>query len=632
MTTRIDREIMVTSDNQNPNIFNVKFPETIAILPNTEVALIKGKCIKSASINIDSSNDTFTILVGQYDMDTINTGTESSCAFFPPQHITLKHGSWTTGIQRFNNIVDNLVESLNSQFRHFNWKWAVNESVIPATGIYPSVVNINGIYPYLCNHVPGGINWKSGYSNENNPESVSIVPAVPNTTPSYNIIETGNNKNFFLTSQGRAPMPYSFNILDTPNPAHPKVWHEFVLDRTIHEPQTVKIFGGLCFKSQEDYKKTESYDPDKDWCVCPLNEDGSVDLTSPENFIDRTIFGWELMSDGKIFIKIRDLNEDGTIADTYLLNQYSGYALAGPTTTAYIEIRPKIGGDGINKTIYTIDWVINGNVLGIPTIIPAKYLEHDYIHCFCGAYLNKDFQITFLGLTEEEYIISSTQSLGTFDKANALGNMNPVLYFDKIRPNHELQIFPVTKVDYNFYRNFLIKNNCQIFVPITYQPLATDPSYLEGYYWINGAVTDAQDPLILTINSNVELSDFHICLDNLPINEFSCNGQIGNTSSRIYSHYESGNNQEIIIEPHNIIYHKLHNKHVIMLNNLRIRITDNDNKIFQQLSNTTLLNLHFRTNPFTLLQSITGTNSTKGSRLEVINNSEGFEQLSESVF
>ena len=631
MTTRIDREIMVTSDNQNPNVFNVKFPETIAILPNTEVALIKGKCIKSASINIDSSNDTFTILVGHYDMSNINTGSESSCRFFPPQNITLKHGSWTTGIQRFNNIVDNLVESLNSQFRHFNWKWAVAEDVIPASGGNPEIINIDGIYPYLCNHIPKGITWKSGYPNEIAPEVTTTNPVV-GVSRGYNTIVSEYDKDFFLTSQGRAPMPYSFDILDTTDPAIPRVWHEFFLDRSTYEPETVKIFGGLCFKSQEDYKKTESYDPDKDWCVCPLKEDGSADLTSPENFIDRTIFGWELMPDGKIFIKIRDLNEDGSIADTYLLNQYSGYALIGATTTARIEIRPKMGGDGVDKTIYTIDWVINGNVLGIPTIIPAKYLEHDYIHCFCGAYLNEDFVIQFTGLTEEEYIVDPTQTLGTFDKANALGNMNPVLYFDKIRPNHELQIAPITTVNYNFYRNFLIKNNCQIFVPTVVQSTASDPSYLEGYYWINGADVDNVDPLEVYINSNVELSDFHICLDNLPINEFSCNGRIGNTSSRIYSHYESGNNQEIIIEPHNIIYHKLHNKHVIMLNNLRIRITDNDNKIFQQLSNTTLLNLHFRTNPFTLLQSITGTNSTKGSRLEVINNSEGFEQLSESVF
>tara|TARA_R110000822_G_scaffold226852_1_gene359481 strand:- start:357 stop:569 length:213 start_codon:yes stop_codon:yes gene_type:complete len=70
----------------------------------------------------------------------------------------------------------------------------------------------------------------------------------------------------------------------------------------------------------------------------------------------------------------------------------------------------------------------------------------------------------------------------------------------------------------------------------------------------------------------------------------------------------------------------------MMLDHLRIRFTDNENRTYESLINTTILNLHIRTNAHSMIQALTGAITNSANKKETVDNTERIQRASEFVF
>ena len=99
-------------------------------------------------------------------------------------------------------------------------------------------------------------------------------------------------------------------------------------------------------------------------------------------------------------------------------------------------------------------------------------------------------------------------------------------------------------------------------------------------------------------NHQFPRAEFLLCVDNLPISNHIANDTVQKKLPIIYSHHNRFDNErDEIIEPKHLIYHKLENNNVIVVNRITITIRDNiDGNILHDstLNISTNLTLHIR--------------------------------------
>lgn len=588
----MNRSILVSSINQNPNSFQVKLPENIVVQPNSEIGLVRGSVQTNYTHNFDSSNSRFTLLIGQYNMENTASVATSAVEFLPPQQFNLKPGAWylkgntgdTAGDSTqfgfgSTSILTNLVDSLNEQNRYYFWQFG---------GKWTSANNM-AIFPYICDHHPKGCNWAPPILNTEG-ASLTIATTAPGAAKGFNRFTT-NAAGGYLAISEDTPLCYSYTALPTGVASKPQLWGEYTLP-LIAAVNPVTVFGGLIMTQQEDYKKSQGYLVEKDWLGLPLNSEGSPELSDSTKYVNKMIFSWELRGFDIFFVR-REITENGE-AGNIISAIDSGVDYDG-TAQRIIQFLPKLSSNGAGNTVLELLCKVDAATI-ITYEISAKENQYDWKHALC---LDSDFSCDFTGVDRSTYIFNKyTDTLGNMDKPTALpaglGNINCCLSFEPNNFGKVLIVGPDTTVNTEF-ANFTRDNNAVILGNAT-----------KSYYFINGATSDFAAPTAITVSpEGVDGPSYHICVDNLPINNFNCNGISGLVTPRIYSHYDNATaNETEVLEPDNIIYHKLHNKQPFMLDHLRIRITDNDNRTYESLINTTVLNLHIRENPHRVYQDI----------------------------
>ena len=619
-----NREILCSSKGQNPNFFQVKLPKNIAIHPNSEIALIKGRVHHDLSTNFSDNNNTFTLLWGQYDMKNNGTTGTSPCTWLTPEEIKLKNGVWShyssnagdiagdSSEITFTNktILNNLIDSLNEQTLYFNWQWS---------GIYVTRKTIS-IYGYICEHTSGSCSFVPSLLNDGEPLDISIIPANPGVHPSLNSFTTNNAGGYLAYTNSRCTLAYSIDILPDADVDVPRKWHSLTLPVQAN-PNINRIFGGVILSHQETYKQNEMYSPSKDWCKIPLNDLGQPDMSqNASNYINNMPISYEINGNGEIIFTRREILDNGLVGEIKEIIP-SGEIYDG-TAERVITLNPKILSEN-NITKTKVECLVDGVVVNTFEL-DESYHRYELKHALC---IDCDFTPLFAGIDESRYVKNSpTTTLGLIDRPTSgavLGNINLAIIFGSLNVDEIMNLRPDTVVNEDFHRRTQ-SNNSLIFFD---QDLA--------FYFINGQVADIDNQVPIFIgnqNSFLEMPNLHIGIENLPLNEFLASGLKGEQTYRIYSHYDENGVVTDVIDPHNIIYHKLHNKQTIMLDNFRIRITDDDNATYESLIGTTLLNIHIRTNPHKMLQALTGAIRTMSQKKETVDNTEQIQELSYNIF
>lgn len=627
----VDRDILLNSQGQNPNFFNIKLPENLAIHPNSEVAITQGRVHQSLGIVIDKTNDTFVLMYGMYNLP--NTGQSNPLMFLKPEKFKLKSGKWnlissnqfsagnsTDAFFGFGdqNILTNIVDTINQNTQYYIWQWG---------GKYTSSLEYE-IFPFICYHTSGAVTWKPALLRGTSEQAQQMglvfnaeTAAAPSST---SITEPNNTRNSLIVSTETVPLPYSYDMkAATANNPQSYV--------TLKIPAAAgairKLFGGLCTKQQEDYKINQDYNPEKDWVRAPI-VDGEPVLIDPLAFDNQLIFSYEVSSAGVITFIRRFVNPDGSagaVADSTVSTVAFNFA-----TETTIEIKPQIMVDA-SETIIRVLGIATVSGGATQTIVmghltPAETcFEYKHAMCYLG-----DQTLNFVGIDKSRFAFNrSDLTLGTIEKASyagapSLGSINGALVTKPIIENEIMVITPDTTCNIEF-AEFTRDCNAEFMTQI-------DKNY---YFLDGGALTSLA---ALEINNKAGLPDtpeFHINIENLPLANMSGNSQFGNIVKRVYSHYSEYNEIAEVINPHNIRYHKLHNKGVQNLDVIRVRFTDSEGRTYEGLNNTTLLNLHIRTNPHRMFQNLIGTASGQEQKLDTFgstqDNIERNNNLSNSV-
>ena len=627
----VDRDILLNSQGQNPNFFNIKLPENLAIHPNSEVAITQGRVHQSLGINIDNTNNTFVIMYGMYNLP--NTGSATPLMFLKPEKFKLKSGKWNLRSSNQNsagnslptffgfgdqNILTNIVDTINENTQYWIWQWG---------GKFTSSTAYN-IFPFICNHTSGAVTWKPSLLRDNiDPaEQMGLVfnaetAAAPSSTT---ITEANDQTNGFIVSTETVPLPYSFDM-KAATATNPQSYVSLKIPAAADI--IIRLFGGLCTKEQEDYKINQDYNPEKDWVRAPM-VDGEPDLDLTTALENQLIFSYEVSNAGVITFTRRFVNPDGS-AGAVANSTISTVAFDFATETT-IEIKPQIMIDA-GETII--------RVLGIATITggatqtivmghltPAETcFEYKHAMCYVG-----DQTLNFVGIDKSRFTFNrSDLTLGTIEKGNyagapRLGSINGALVTKPILENEVMVITPDTTCNIEF-AEFTRDCNADFMTKVD-----------KNYYYLNGGTLSSIAALAITNNVGLaELPEFHINIENLPLANMSGNSQFGNIVKRVYSHYSEDDDLAEVINPHNIRYHKLHNKGVQNLDVIRVRFTDSEGRTYEGLNNTTLLNLHIRTNPHRMFQNLIGTASGQEQKLDTFgstqDNIERNNDLSNSV-
>jgi len=614
-----NKEFVVSSQGQNPNQFQVKLPHNCVITPNTEIALTKGRFHLVDRKTIDNTNNTFVLLWGQYNMDitsTVGGGTEES-KYLPPEVIQLKPGTWdlkdtgnftaglSTGLGFGNpNILNNLVDSLNEQSRYFCWQWG---------GEYTTNDEI-AIFPYWANHSSGACDWiNASFSEES--IALTVTAAVPATSPeTITISDVGDGASLAVTNS-RAPFPYTMEALPNGNVVNPRELHKFTLPVTAL-PNVQKIFGGFITEQQITYRQNESYNSSKDWIG--LDPDNLTDLN---NAINNCIFGWEVRDDGLIGFFRREILEDGKPGDK--IEEFITATVYDGSVEQRIGLR-MIMSLNANVSEIKLGCSINGVSAGNFTL-DAEVFKYSWRHAVCNA---SDVDLEFIGICESAFIKNrSDQTLGPIPQPTAApgkeNNIRVALVFAPMPVDSQIVIFPDVRVNQEF-SSLTKQTNALTFL---------QPNALRVYNYINTVTADAGNPDNINLNLNdVDHPDFHVCIENLPIENALCNGSFGQAQKRIYSQYNESGDLSETIEPFNLYYHKLAHKQPFVLDTFKIRITDNENRTSSEFAGTTILNIHIRSNPHRTYQSLIGTINDLAQRLDTIDNTEQIQQISNAVF
>ncbi len=641
-------EILVNSGNQNPNDFQVKLPKNMDIHPNTEVAITQGKYRLGQGTTIDSTNDTFILGYGSYGLNDLipeasGVGVEW-LNFLLPQVIKLKHGKWDTHLTAGDhsgqddsamfgdlNMQTNLVDSLNEQSKYFMWAWAGKAPTNSAPGLYSYIpvhesrevvmfnANINTVSPVITYTAPAGA---AGFTNVIN--------------------NTGTNSACVALTTSFVPYPYSYNV-KTASLANPQVWYKCTLN---NDNQAVnRIFGGLIADHQYTYRTNEPYNEQKDFLKISRDGLGDLDIEDTGDYENGAVFGWELDAGLNICFFRREINEDGSIgnyAEYHISNQVADLGLAGAARA--IEFRPVMEVATNTISNFTIEARIDGaqaQTVGGDDIIftltnDSRYSAFKYRGFVCNDSAN-NAQLTMC--CQEHFEKNKAQnSIGTANQGQAgaqLVNAVAQIYPRYLEVGQRIMWFhkhligqSAGSLSESYASKYLRKTNASDIL------IGPDPANNDdGFYRILGDLTVA-DPVTIRINTgNNNPIDFHVEILNLPIQNKSAYQSSGRTSNRVLSVYRNvASNNFGIIDPTNIIYHKLENKQVFMLDHLRIRVSNDDGAIFQELVGNLTLNVHIKTNAHAMLQAITGAIRNRSQNVETVNVYEDVSKASQRVF
>ena len=621
-----DREILCVSTGQNPNSFQVKFPKNIAIHPNSEIALIKGRTNQNYSRQFDATNSKFVLLWGQYNMENSKAVGLTECTFLTPDTITLEEGIWSlkslTGNKagdstvnefRDRTILNNLVDSLNEQTLYFNWQWA---------GEYTATDAIS-IFPYNCPHESGSVSFVPGLSGDSAMDIQTIAKNPGVAAGKNTFVPNASVGGYTAVTNEKCTLAYSYDILPAGVVDVPQFWH-YVSLPVVGGANVVRFFGGVILAHQETNKQPSGYVPSLDWCGIPLDTEGSPILNDgAEQFLNQMPISYEIRDGGVIYFIFRDINADGTIGD--IITEVETPDIYDGTVGKTIQLRPQIVSIGAPalETRSIIECVVGATVRAT-FILDAKYHKYELKHAICN---DTNVLVEFIGVDESNYIKNTpADTLGPVDRPTSgaiLGNINMGMFTSTIQVGREINLRPDTTSNIEF--NEITQNaNARIF-----------ERDVTSYYFFNGqtAAQGAQVDIAINIDNFIAIPDYHICVENIPLESFHCDGIVGQTTYRIFSHYQNDdNNLTDTIEPYNIIYHKLHNKQTMMLDHLRIRFTDNENRTYESLINTTILNLHIRTNAHSMIQALTGAITNSANKKETVDNTERIQRASEFVF
>jgi len=179
------------------------------------------------------------------------------------------------------------------------------------------------------------------------------------------------------------------------------------------------------------------------------------------------------------------------------------------------------------------------------------------------------------------------------------------------------QISPPTTVNYQF-EQILKSVNCNLFEPL-----------LDDGYNINknnGYIDYAN----IEVNLSIMPLNFCICVDNLPIQNYTCSDVSGKTQKRILVVMNSTNGT--ISDPMSIIstnlnWTRLDNNGSIIINNFQIRLTNLDGSPFNNLKGSFYIELLIRENK---KPEIIYNMASKNNKNEVLDNTEKNFEISKN--
>ena len=636
-----NKEIIVNSEGQDPNQFQVKLPYNMAIHPNTEVAITKGDYRINNRINIDSTNDTFTLLWGQSNNEVpLPTAGNATCRFFPPQQYKLKHGLWnlrgsegqvagdSTEIG-YNDrlLLNNLVDTLNDQNKFFTWQWTgINKAGLPRG----SATNMQyGLQPYFANHVGGQMDFIGGNPFTGKLPTITQTAPVGGVSSGKTTLEAGAVGDGTCISITESPvcLVYSEDIIAAGNVDKPQVFFEATilteagLDRNM-------MMGGFIPEESYKYRNGNVYDPERDFVEIPRNMDGTYNYNSDLWKTNFAIY-FEVDAEGNIKFHRKEYLSNGKLSDNPV-ETIDGGAVYDGSTQRVISMMPLMdinGSDCRLRMKLDVDGVNAGHFdLGVDD----SYMKYAYRAVVIN---DSNADIEMRGLTKNNFSFDLPQ---TSASANAAGgqdndsgteiiNLNWVYLGYRARTGTMIDMFPATVLNYETAKATL-KNNARMFF---------DNEETPGYIFINGHDAKADYELI-QLGDDLACVEptFHICLENLPIENCIARNYKGMAQKRIYSEYgqETDASFKYSIHPRNLVYHKLHNKQTMMVDHLMIRVADTDNITYKGLVGTLCFNLHFRTNPHRMLQKLTGARGGQEIKLETHNDFEQINRMSERVF
>jgi hypothetical protein len=647
-------EILVNSGNQNPNDFQVKLPKNMDIHPNTEVAITQGKFRVGQGTTIDSSNDTFILGWGSFGLNDVTAvaADKETLNFMYPEVIKFQHGKWDmfasvndesgNNLQEMSNdknIQNNLVDSINNQTRYFCWAWGGRWQTTSGPAIWS----------YVPTHESKGPNMING--NISGTQSPSIAITAPGPAAGYTTVKNnvGVNQACCAITTTNLPYPYSFDIKGAVA-TNPQMWYSLNLKGDANVVR--RIFGGICTETQFTYRTKENYSEEKDFLSISRDGFGDLDISDTNDYNNNAIFGWECKRNtGALSYFRREVNDDGTageIAQSFVTTDV--YTGANERT---IEFRPIIA---LNAHITEfkihvfIDLHGGGGLVqatdgaGNPVIFDLTNLPEYSKYRYRGFVLNDSDNDINLTACPQEYFVknSSTTTLGPANDGGSggrLGNIVAQIYPRFIEAGQIIEWSDNGGGNKGFgtltteYSSILRKANSASIL------LGPDPANNDdGFYRIQGTSSNTVGPpagwVGIRVNSTDNTPiDFHIELLNLPLQNKSAYSTHGRTTFRVLSEYGNvAENNFGIIEPQNLIYHKLHNKQVFMLDHLRVRVTDVDGTLFEEFVGTLTLNIHLKTNPHSMLQALTGAIMNRSQKDETVNDYEEIEKASRNVF
>ena len=625
---------LINNGTQDPNQFISKIGRSFVINPNSEIAVNKLALQDVKLKNINSSNDHFVILWGQYNMDNNNTidPNNTQLQFLPPEDIYLKHGQYNVfgesvydydnhnNIYDNNNILHNFINSINTQSKYFQWGWL---------GKY----EINGsidIKAYLRNDQMNHIKWNSAILSS---EMTNTIYEKTDVEPSFNILIDKKNA-FALVGSERAPFPYDA-FAKTETPDNPQGINQYTLEQYDNTTdRIVRGFGGFIIEDQEFYKNNESYNIEKDWLG--INNDENNFYEKMVNIVNRMPISWEIGQENEIYIIRREIigNSVGEIVQSIDTNIfYDGDK--DIIITFKPNITDKVAGNRINSTISGITVIIKDGDTGADSVVGIINLDSSYYgfnwrHALCwstsdNAILPNFGKINIFtsGIQESDFNNDNTDNLGPIcgdivNDGNHLGNVSATLIMSSLKSGTVLdQISPPTTVNYQF-EQILKSVNCNLFEPL-----------LDDGYNINknnGYIDYAN----IEVNLSIMPLNFCICVDNLPIQNYTCSDVSGKTQKRILVVMNSTNGT--ISDPMSIIstnlnWTRLDNNGSIIINNFQIRLTNLDGSPFNNLKGSFYIELLIRENK---KPEIIYNMASKNNKNEVLDNTEKNFEISKN--
>lgn len=559
----MDKKIICRSSGRNASNFMVKLPKTITIQPNAEIALISGAFSSSSQVIIDDTNDTLAFQFGNFDSQDIDT-TAGNKGFInlPPFIVKIPHGTYKTRNNEDsqddddNSIVNALEMAVLNQSPYKMWQVIFN---------YTDNTNIEG-YVYLRNAIMDAF-----------PSLEQFVPQNQNITITQNgnIAEISDvNGGHCLISKNHLVYPYACNI------ANLAAADQSIFKITVPQHAYTRFFCGLALDRQ---CKLQEYDNEKSWVgLFNGNQEGASNTAV--NYVNQLPISIEVGGNGNFFVKIANIDPLSGLPDgTYAINSDS--TINANTQDTDIRFNTFFDDDGANlqRVRLQVQFLnpLNGANLRVAMLFefPPQWagLLMNFALCYdSGAAQTLNLNI----LTEDELEFTV---LKTLDETSAGGNYNLTMVTNRLQNNAYIDGDPRYRVGQKIVE---MSKQCNFKI--------LTPAF--GNYDIILGSRNAGAPEPLTLNHDTSASDniVHIQILNLPIKSFVCSNTKSDIQNIIHSRLLDSGNLLDYFEPPNIIYCKLQNKQPITINNLELRIVDNNGKIQDGTINTSYFVFHLR--------------------------------------